>query len=468
MQIKLDNSFETIKELSIKKSHEIYGEILPEVAESRLNTELDMIKKNNSADMFVIYSDLVSVSEKCGYKTFPRANTAASFVAYLTGISNLNPLPPHYRCSKKHYVDFDSEKVTRCALLTGAELFPRKCPVCGEPLIRDGYNLPYEALFGLNGEKQISIDINFAPAVKTAIIQYLKELPGFTVARYTVEDGVHPIAYALFPMDKNNDANKNADTNANKNADTNADTNANKNADINTYKEADIEKLTERQFGEYGELVTKENYFDICDKYITVRIYENQALDLLHDLKGNLNVEPSDMPMDQEEVRDLKKILFGLTSFKSKLAEELILTFDPDTFFEVMQIIGHLHNTGTDISVLLANAGFFGFNVATREEIFLYLQSKGVDRQNAYDIMEWAGTGKAKRFGLKDGMADVMTKVGVSKEYIDYLSDIKYMFSKAHCTSYAWIELQLAWYKVNYPDIYKFFYSHVYEDYGDE
>ena len=174
----IDNSDELLKELCYSKVHILYGENLPELVKKRLETELTFIIENGYSGIYIIGQQLVSKSMQEGYLVGTRGSLGSSFVAYIVGITEVNPLPPHYLCPRCNYSDFDSEKIRDFYDLSGYDLPDRKCPVCGDSLKKSGFNIPFEMFLGFKGDKEPDIDLNFASVIQSEIHKYVKEIFG--------------------------------------------------------------------------------------------------------------------------------------------------------------------------------------------------------------------------------------------------------------------------------------------------
>jgi len=431
MNLDLGNTFNRIKMQSIGKACEIYGEDFPEAVEKRLNEELEIIERGDYAEVFSVNKELTRLSRLCGYETTTRGCAAASFIAFLTGITKVNPLPPHYYCTEKHYADFDSDYVKKYASKTGADLEDRKCPVCGKPLKKDGYNLPYETLFGIHGDKWPHIELNFAPEVRPVIIDYIKNSPHWTAVRCGVHGKAHPTAYMLLP------------------------------------KKAQVKDITSRTFGEYGELVTKEDYRSLEDEFLTVWLNENTSLEFLHRLQEVTRIKPEEIPITSSEVIALfcgKKenyddmTLSGIPEFNRDYYEKFISLLKPESFSDLVKIAGLTHSSGAwnkEIERLVKDGTVDIESIpGNREDVFQYLQAMGVDKETSFEIMEWVRKGRARRNGLKENMTVAMKERGVPDWYVDNLCRIAYMFPRTHCTEYTLIAMLIAWYKVHYPDVF--------------
>jgi DNA polymerase-3 subunit alpha (Gram-positive type) len=158
----IENSDQTLRNICYNKAHEIYGENLPEIVVERLERELKSIIGNGFAVMYIIAQKLVWKSNADGYLVGSRGSVGSSFVATMAGITEVNPLPPHYICPSCHYVDFDSEIVQSYAGKVGCDMEDRNCPVCGQPLAKEGFDIPFETFLGFKGNKEPDIDLNFS------------------------------------------------------------------------------------------------------------------------------------------------------------------------------------------------------------------------------------------------------------------------------------------------------------------
>ena len=174
----IEDSDKTLTKICYDKAHEIYGPDLPEIVEARLKKELHSIITNGFAVMYIIAQKLVWKSVEDGYLVGSRGSVGSSFVATMAGITEINPLSPHYYCSKCHYVDFEEEDVKAYAGKAGADMPDRTCPVCGEALHKDGFDIPFETFLGFKGDKEPDIDLNFSGEYQSKAHKYTEVIFG--------------------------------------------------------------------------------------------------------------------------------------------------------------------------------------------------------------------------------------------------------------------------------------------------
>ena len=174
----IENSDAMLREICYSKAHEIYGENLPEMVEARLERELNSIISNGYAVMYMIAQKLVWKSNSDGYLVGSRGSVGSSFAATMSGITEVNPLSPHYYCAKCHYADFDSEEVRAYSGRAGCDMPDKKCPVCGEPLIKEGFDIPFETFLGFKGDKEPDIDLNFSGDYQGKAHRYVEVIFG--------------------------------------------------------------------------------------------------------------------------------------------------------------------------------------------------------------------------------------------------------------------------------------------------
>jgi DNA polymerase-3 subunit alpha (Gram-positive type) len=477
----LPNSEENLRNICYEKAHSMYGEVLPQPVEARLEHELKSIINNGFAVMYIIAQKLVWKSNEDGYLVGSRGSVGSSFVATMAGITEVNPLPPHYFCTECHYSDFDSEQVKSFAGRSGCDMPDRICPNCGKPLMKDGHDIPFETFLGFYGDKEPDIDLNFSGEYQSKAHDYTEVLfgKGHTfragtigtladktaygyVKNYYEERGVHkrnveidrivagcvgvrrttgqhPGGIVVLPHGENIYSFTPVQRPAN-------DMTTNTTTTHFDYHSIDHNLLKLDILGHDDPTMIRmlEDLTGLDAKKI--HLDDPKVMSLFHDT-GALGISPKDL-----DGCDLGCL--GIPEFGTDFVMQMVKEAQPKSFSDLVRISGLSH--GTDVwlnnaqTLIKEGTCTLSTAICTRDDIMIYLIQTGVEAGLSFKIMESVRKGK----GLSAEWEQSMLTAGVPEWYIRSCKQIKYMFPKAHAAAYVMMAYRIAYFKVYYPLAY--------------
>ncbi|MCR5833646.1 MAG: PolC-type DNA polymerase III [Selenomonadaceae bacterium] len=472
----LDGANVEIREMSYYNARKLYGKNLPQVVEARLEQELKPIISHGFAALYMIAQRLVKKSNDDGYLVGSRGSVGSSFVATMTGITEVNPLPPHYRCPKCQYSKFFTKGEVGC----GYDLPRENCPVCGHPLIKDGHDIPFAVFLGFDGDKVPDIDLNFSGEYQSTAHKYTEVLFGkYNVFRAgTISTVAEKTSFGLvkkFLEERGKTKHGSFIAKIAEGCQGVKRTTGQHPAGIMVVpRDMDVHYFTPIQFPadnkDASTTTTHFDYHSISERLVKLDILGHVDPTMIRMLQNLTHRDPKTIPLDDKATLSLfystdalnltpqqlrtKSGTYGLPEFRTAFTRNMIDDTHPDCFSDLVRISGFSHGTDVwlgnaqdlikDGTCTLKNA------ISARDDIMMYLIHHGVNALKSFKTMEGVRKGR----GIKPEVIEDLKAHDVPDWYIDSCQKIKYLFPRAHATAYVMMAYRIAYCKVHYPLAY--------------
>ncbi len=477
----IENSDKLLTDICYKKAHELYGETLPEIVEARLKRELNSIISNGFAVMYIIAQKLVWKSVEDGYLVGSRGSVGSSFVANMAGITEVNSLSPHYLCPKCHYYDFDSEEVKAFSGGAGCDMPDKDCPVCGTPLQKEGFDIPFETFLGFKGDKEPDIDLNFSGEYQSKAHKYTEVIFGYgqTYRAGTIGTLADKTAFGYVKnyYEDHGERKRTCEINRLVAGCTGVrrSTGQHPGGIVVLPVGEDINSFTPVQHPANDmktDIVTTHfDYHSIDHNLLKLDILGHDDPTMIRMLQDMTGIDPVKIPLDDKQVMSLfastealgirpeqingcKLGCLGIPEFGTEFAMQMVIDAKPKCFTDLVRIAGLAHGTdvwlGNAQTLIEEGKATISTAICCRDDIMIYLIHMGVEPALSFTIMESVRKGK----GLKPEWEEAMKEADVPDWYIWSCKKIKYMFPKAHAAAYVMMAWRIAYCKINYPLAY--------------
>ena len=476
----IENCEQDLVDMCHRKAHRIYGEVLPPVVQARMDKELDCIVKYGYSVMYMIAHKLVKKSNDAGYLVGSRGSVGSSFAAFLSDITEVNALCPHYICPNpdcKHSEFFENGEYA-----VGPDMPDKDCPVCGTPMKKDGLTIPFETFLGFKGDKVPDIDLNFSGEYQATAHKYVGELfgEGYVFKAGTIGTIADKTAYGFARKYYELKGIEAPDAELKRVSrgmiDVKRTTGQHPGGIIVCPKTMDIHDFCPIQHPadkkDSDIITTHFDFHSIHDNLLKLDILghdDPSTIRMLEDLTG---VNAMEIPLDDKDTMSLfsgtealgvkpdqigsEVGTFGVPEFGTSFVRGMLVETKPSTFVELLIISGLSH--GTDVwlnnaqDLIKAKKATLSEVIGLRDDIMVFLIQHGLEPGMAFKIMEFVRKGRAAKEGMPPEYEQaIRAQSSIPDWYLDSCKKIKYMFPKAHAAAYVMMAFRIAWFKIHYP-----------------
>lgn len=473
---RLENSEQELHDMVWDKCHELYGEEPPKLIVDRLNVELGGILGKYDV-VYMSAQKLVQRSLENGYLVGSRGSVGSSLVAYMSGITEVNSLPPHYRCPKCKRSEFITDGSYGC----GADMPDKECPDCHIPYVKDGFDIPFETFLGYGGGKVPDIDLNFSGEYQARAHRHAVEMFGATqVFRAgTIGTLAEKTAYGFVRkyLEERNLTSGNAEMNRLTQGcvGVRRTTGQHPGGLVVVPDDMDVEDFTAVQHPADAEdvdtITTHFEYHCMEDNLLKLDMLGHDDPTMIRMLEDLTGVDARKIPLDDPDTMSIftsSKVLgfenndllgptgaVAIPEFNTRFTRGMLMDTQPKDFNTLVRLSGFSHGTdvwlGNARELIVSGMASVLETVGCRDDIMLYLISMGLDPKMSFKIMEAVRKGKVKKGGFQDGWEEAMRSHDVPDWYIESLAKIGYLFPKAHAVAYVMMAFRIAWFKVHEP-----------------
>ena len=473
---RLENSEQELNDRVWAKCHAMYGENPPQLIVDRLNVELGSILGKYDV-VYMSAQKLVERSLENGYLVGSRGSVGSSLVAYMSGITEVNSLPPHYYCPECQYVEFQTDPQYGC----GADMPDKMCPQCGAKLKKDGFDIPFETFLGYGGGKVPDIDLNFSGEYQSRAHRHAIEMFGDTQVFRAGTIGTLAEKTAFGMVKKYLEEKGENVSNAEMNRLTQGcvgvrrTTGQHPGGLVVVPDDMDVEDFTAVQHpaDDAGSdtITTHFEYHCMEDNLLKLDMLGHDDPTMIKYMEDLTGVNAREIPLDDPDTMSIfisSKVLgyendeilgptgaVAIPEFNTRFTRQMLVDTQPTNFNTLVRLSGFSHGTdvwlGNARELIVSGTATVLETVGCRDDIMLYLISMGLDPKMSFKIMEAVRKGKVKKKGFEDGWEAAMREHNVPDWYIDSLAKIGYLFPKAHAVAYVTMAFRIAWFKVHKP-----------------